>query len=69
MVNGISEMYVEGEYETPKRRAYAATVNSGDKACAFNHSILLPRTRTVLRTFIVCTVLTEILEIAILDEI
>ncbi len=32
MVKGSREMYVFGLYETPKSRAYAATVNRGDSA-------------------------------------
>lgn len=31
-VNGKSERYVAGEYDTPKRNAYARTVNSGESA-------------------------------------
>ena len=32
MVRGRSDVYVFKEYLTPKRSAYAATVNRGDKA-------------------------------------
>ena len=32
IVKGSSDMYVLGEYLTPKRSAYAATVKSGDNA-------------------------------------
>lgn len=44
MVSGRSEMYVEAEYLTPNSIAYAATVNSGDKAWVHRfRSVGVPR--------------------------